>query len=98
MADESEVQNVENAAPAEDAPPAEAEAKVAETTSTEAKNDGGAAEVEPEAPVTDTANKEAAANDAVDTDAPRLNKNSLPIRAYLDQTVVPVLLQVRPFI
>ena len=93
MADDSEVQNVENAAPAEDAGADEGEAKVAETGA-EAKNEGG--EEEPEVPTTDAANKEAAANGEVDTDAPRLNKNSLPIRAYLDQTVVPVLLQVRP--
>ena len=74
-------------APAEASPAADAEGKVPEVADEK--------ESAPAVPATDAAAEPTAIKQEVDTNAPRLNKNSLPIRAYLDQTVVPVLLQVR---
>ena len=45
-----------------------------------------------EAPV-DVANEAKAAEQAADSVQHKLNAQTLPIRAYLDQTVVPILLQ-----
>ena len=96
----------ENAAPAPEAAAAEvtsavkasegeAEPVVSEATAGEGKESDESKNTGPVPPSVEPTTREPTLNvDAVDTSEPRLSRNSLPIRAYLDQTVVPVLLQV----
>ena len=107
MADESQpmetdpvVKQEEGSAPGNDAPAGDTGSTEEPATTTSAPEEKSASppvvkeesKADEPAPVLNSSEPQERVTDAT-VEQPKLDMNSLPIRAYLDQTVVPVLLQ-----